>query len=65
MIIKKLRYIGKLIKQAARLMIGIPDYDNYLEHVSEKHPERTPMNYEEFFKERQEAHYGRGGGRCC
>lgn len=65
MIIKKLMYIGKLIKQAAMLMIGLPDYDNYLEHMVEKHPERTPMNYEEFFKERQQARYGGGGGRCC
>ena len=30
------------------------------------HPEQTPMTYEEFFKERQDARYsGKGGFKCC
>lgn len=52
--------------QTARLCCGIPDYDNYVRHVLEKHPERTPMDYKTFFRERQEARFGgRNGFRCC
>lgn len=57
---------GKYLGQAAKLMIGIPDYDNYVQHMKLTHPEKTPMSYEEFFKERQEAKYsGKGGFKCC
>ncbi len=48
------------------MMIGVPDYDNYVEHMRITHPEQTPMTYEEFFRERQEARYGgKGGAKCC
>ena len=51
--------------QVCRLIIGIPDYDTYVEHIRRSHPERVPMTYEEFFIERQNARYKGGGGRCC
>ena len=44
---------GKYLGQAAKLMIGMPDYDNYVEHMRVNHPDQTPMTYEEFFRERQ------------
>lgn len=57
---------GKYLGQAAKLMIGIPDYDTYVQHMKLTHPEQQPMTYEEFFKERQEAKYsGKGGFKCC
>ncbi len=34
-------------------MIGVPDYDNYVEHMRVTHPDQTPMTYEEFFRERR------------
>jgi uncharacterized short protein YbdD (DUF466 family) len=40
---------GKYLGQAAKMMIGVPDYDNYVEHIRATHPEQTPMTYEEFF----------------
>lgn len=49
---------GKYLGQTARLMIGVPDYDNYVEHMRITHPDQTPMTYEEFFRERQDARYG-------
>lgn len=52
-------------EQTLRLMVGIPDYENYVEHLAEKHPEAVPMSYEEFFQDRQEKRYGRGTTRCC
>lgn len=57
--------LGKLLRQAARLMVGVPDYDTYVAHVRAHHPERRVMSYEEFFRDRQEARYRGGGGRCC
>ncbi|MBU3055107.1 YbdD/YjiX family protein [Pseudomonas indica] len=57
--------LGKYLGQAANLMVGLPDYDAYLEHMRENHPEREPMTYEAFFRDRQEARYGGGQGRCC
>jgi uncharacterized short protein YbdD (DUF466 family) len=54
--------------RAARLMVGIPDYETYVAHRRANHPGLPIMSYEEFFVERQEARYGVGKGRlrgCC
>jgi uncharacterized short protein YbdD (DUF466 family) len=58
---------GAYLGQTARLMVGLPDYDNYLNHMQATHPDQVPMSYEEFFRERQEARYGGNGriARCC
>jgi len=52
-------------RQTARSAIGIPDYDAYLRHCREHHPERAPMTYQQFFTDRQTARYRGTGGRCC
>lgn len=55
-----------LLRQTARLMVGLPDYDAYLRHMTQHHPDRSPMDRVAFFRERQEARYGgKNGGRCC
>jgi uncharacterized short protein YbdD (DUF466 family) len=49
-------------------MIGIPDYEPYVEHRRKVHPGEPIMTYEEFFIERRDARYAVGGGRfrgCC
>jgi uncharacterized short protein YbdD (DUF466 family) len=47
-------------------MVGMPDYDNYVEHMQITHPDKPVMTYEAFFRERQEARYGgKGGPKCC
>jgi uncharacterized short protein YbdD (DUF466 family) len=52
--------------EAARLMIGLPDYDRYCAHIRQQHPDREPMNRTNFFRNRQQNRYaGRGGGKCC
>jgi uncharacterized short protein YbdD (DUF466 family) len=54
--------------RTARLMVGIPHYDTYVEHRRANHPGLPIMTYEEFFVERQEARYAVGKGRfkgCC
>ncbi|MBN8482827.1 MAG: YbdD/YjiX family protein [Xanthomonadales bacterium] len=60
-----LRAVWRHAVQTARLIIGVPDYDTYVEHQRRFHPERPPMSYEAFFAERQAARYRGGGGRCC
>ena len=51
--------------QIARMMVGLPDYAQYLAHVRGKHPERTPMTETEFFRACQQSRYGGRQGRCC
>lgn len=56
------------VVRAARLMVGIPDYDTYVEHCRNNHPDKPIMTYEEFFRDRQDARYAVGRGRfrgCC
>ncbi len=55
--------MGKYLGQAARMLVGMPDYDTYVEHMRNKHPDKPVMTYEEFFRERQEARYGGGKSR--
>lgn len=62
---KDLSKLGTYLGQAARLMVGLPDYDTYVAHTRSQHPDREPMSYEEFFRERQEARYSGSIGRCC
>ena len=54
--------------RTARLMIGIPDYQTYVDHRRITHPDQRVMSYEEFFVERQNARYSFSKGRfrgCC
>ena len=57
--------MGRYLGQSLRLMVGLPDYQTYVAHTESTHPDRKPMTYEEFFRERQEARYGGGQGKCC
>ncbi|MFP1722312.1 MULTISPECIES: YbdD/YjiX family protein [Lonsdalea] len=59
---------SKYLGQAARMLIGIPDYETYVTHMQTNHPDSPIMTYEAFFRERQQARYGgdgKGGMRCC
>jgi len=59
---------GRLFSQTARLMCGIPDYDNYVAHRRQTHPDEPFMTQTEFFRNRQDRRYGGGPNavmRCC
>lgn len=59
---------GKRLREGARLMVGIPDYETYVAHARHMHPDQPVMTYAEFFRQRQAARYGEGatrGFRCC
>jgi uncharacterized short protein YbdD (DUF466 family) len=55
----------RCLGQSLRLMVGVPEYDTYVAHMREKHPDHPIMPYEAFFRERQQARYGGRVGRCC
>jgi uncharacterized short protein YbdD (DUF466 family) len=63
----ELAQAGRYLGQSMRLMVGLPEYSVYVSHMEATHPEQTPMSYEAFFRERQEARYGGAGkrGGCC
>jgi uncharacterized short protein YbdD (DUF466 family) len=48
-----------------RAVIGVPDYDRYLEHCRVHHPGRVPMTRDEFAIDLMERKYNKPGTRCC
>ena len=65
--LNKIIRVGRYFGQSARLMVGIPEYSTYVDHMRSTHPGQSIMSYQEFFRERQEARYGGNGKvtRCC
>ena len=54
------------MRRTARMMVGVPDYDDYVRHMRLHHPDQPVMSPTHFFRERQEARYGgKNGGKCC
>jgi uncharacterized short protein YbdD (DUF466 family) len=51
--------------QAARLAVGVPNYEAYVEHRRRQHPGEPVMTYEEFYRQRVQARYAHGSTRCC
>ena len=62
-----LRNLAGWMTRAARLLIGVPDYETYVEHRKTTHPDEPVMTYEEFFRNRQNARYAfdKGKFRGC
>jgi uncharacterized short protein YbdD (DUF466 family) len=66
--VARVRVAWRWAVQAARLMVGVPDYDGYVAHRRAQHPGEPVMSYVEFFRERQLARYACEKGRfkgCC
>lgn len=36
------------LAKSFRLMVGVPDYENYLRHMQQHHPDLTPMDAKTF-----------------
>ena len=53
------------IARGLRAVLGVPDYDSYLDHTRSAHPDRVPMSRAEFVRERMESRYNKPGARCC
>jgi uncharacterized short protein YbdD (DUF466 family) len=57
-----------LVTRTANLMVGVPDYETYVQHRKACHPDEPVMTYEEFFQNRLQARYAVGKGKfrgCC
>ena len=55
------------VAQTARLMVGVGNYQQYLEHMQLHHPDTTAMSEVAYFRYCQESRYpGKDGGikRC-
>ena len=66
MLFNDLSSVGKYLGQAAKMLVGLPDYDTYVRHRRLLHPELPIMTEVEFIRNRQEARYGAGrSGGCC
>jgi len=51
--------------RVVRAIIGAPDYERYLAHMREHHPECQIATRDEFMRQRLESRYSRPGARCC
>lgn len=57
--------LGRALTDA---LCGMRNYENYLQHQREHHPDTPPLSREQFFKEALDAKYGQQKGkitRCC
>jgi uncharacterized short protein YbdD (DUF466 family) len=65
---KKLAQLLKYRKQFLDLLVGVPNYERYVEHMKVNHPGEKMKTRKEFFIEAQNAKYSSKGGRvsrCC
>ena len=63
---QRLRRHGRLWRDAARLMVGIPDYDNYVAQQRRHNPNAPVMNQRQFLDYCHKRRCGGGNGsRCC
>lgn len=55
----------RTIARVVRTIIGVPDYERYVDHLRRCHPNTHPMTRDEFARQRMEDRYSRPGTRCC
>ena len=52
-----LKQFIRRLAQTLRLMVGVGDYDGYLEHMRGHHPGEKPMSRADYFRHCQNARY--------
>ncbi|MFB2539691.1 MULTISPECIES: YbdD/YjiX family protein [unclassified Acinetobacter] len=66
---KKIAVIWQRLQQSFRLMVGVPDYETYLEHMRTHHPDMTPMDEKTFHQHCIDSRYPSANGKvrrmCC
>ncbi len=60
----KLTLLYKRSDRFFHLLVGMPSYDKYLEHMQIHHPDKIPKTQKEFFTQALEAKYGAGSIKC-
>lgn len=53
----------KRLQQSFRLMVGVHDYQAYVQHMQLKHPDQPPMTEKEFHRYCLEARFPSKGGK--
>jgi uncharacterized short protein YbdD (DUF466 family) len=61
----RVREIARAVRQSARQIFGIPDYERYLAHCAEHHPGEPVLSKREFFTQAIDRKYCKSGPRCC
>ena len=56
--------VGRVVTALKRI-IGMPNYEAYLEHLRTHHPECPLPTEREYFDEYLKGKYGGGFSRCC
>lgn len=61
-----IRQVAKKVVQTCRLMVGVHDYEYYLEHMRTRHPDATPLSRNDFYRYCLEARFpGKGNVNKC
>ena len=66
--LKRLRKVWGQRKHFISLLVGVPSYETYVEHMKKHRPEEEVVCQKQFFAEAQEARFNAKGGkisRCC
>jgi uncharacterized short protein YbdD (DUF466 family) len=66
--LKKIAMIFSYRKQFVSLLVGVPSYETYVDHMKAHHPQDPVKTRKEFFCEAQDERYNAKGGkvsRCC
>jgi uncharacterized short protein YbdD (DUF466 family) len=59
---------SKNFRPFVSLLVGVPSYETYVEHMKKHHPNEEIKSRKQFFCEAQEERYNAKGGkisRCC
>lgn len=57
----KIATLWQRLQQSFRLMVGVPDYVTYLNHMQQHHPDLTPMDAKTFYRYCVDARYPSSG----
>jgi len=54
-------------REALDRLLGLPNYERYLSHAQQAHPEQIPLSRRDFYDEAQRNRYDSGSKRprCC
>jgi uncharacterized short protein YbdD (DUF466 family) len=66
--LNQLRKFNSYRRQFISLLVGVPSYETYVEHMKTHHPDQPVKSRKQFFCEAQEERYnGKDGkvSRCC
>lgn len=53
------------IGRVLRAVLGVPDYERYVEHCRLHHPGTQLLTHDEFLHDRLDRKYSQPGSRCC